>query len=119
MVSRYTSNPDYELNLLQSLCSARAFETETVLIHTNPGGSRAEGFMGGSGVWAPLMGKVGGYDKESGDVGEVGVKIVELDLGVLSVSSDLIVYIAAPGLTKQDARELYKIREDAAIRNAT
>lgn len=86
MVSKYTSYPDYELDLVQSLCSARSFETETVCIHVNPGGPRDEGFMGGSGVWAPLMGRVGGFGKDTNDVTEMGVKIVEIDMGVLVVS---------------------------------
>lgn len=86
MASKYTNDRDYELKVVQALCWARAFETETVFIHTNPGGSRDEGFMGGSGVWAPLRGKVGGFDGE-----EVGLRIVDVDLGVLKVSSDFMV----------------------------
>lgn len=84
MASKYTDDKDYELKVVQALCWARSFETETVVIHTNPGGSRDEGFMGGSGVWAPLRGKVGGFEGE-----EVGMKIVEIDVGVLKVRASL------------------------------
>lgn len=82
MASKYTSDPDYELKVVQALAYARCFETETVLIHTNPGGPRDEGFMGGSGVWAPLRGKVGGFEGE-----KVGMSVVDVDLAVIVVSS--------------------------------
>ena len=81
MVSKHTNDQNYELKLVQALCWARSFETETVVIHTNPGGSRGEaGFMGGSGVWAPLRGKVGGFEGE-----KVGMEIVEIDMAVVKV----------------------------------
>lgn len=80
MASKHTNDKDYELKLVQALCWARSFETETVVIHTNPGGSRDQGFMGGSGVWAPLRGKVGGFEGE-----KVGMEIVEVDMGVIKV----------------------------------
>ena len=81
MVSKHTNDQDYELKLVQALCWARSFETETVVIHTNPGGSRGgAGFMGGSGVWAPLRGKVGGFEGE-----KVGMEIVEIDMAVVKV----------------------------------
>lgn len=81
MASKHTSDQDYELKLVQALCWSRSFETETIVIHVNPGGPREEGFMGGSGVWAPLKGKIGGYERE-----EVGVEFVDVDLGVIKVS---------------------------------
>jgi hypothetical protein len=81
MASKHTNDQDYELKLVQALCWSRSFETETILIHVNPGGPRTEGFMGGSGVWAPLKGKIGGYEKE-----EVGIEFVDVDLGVIKVS---------------------------------
>jgi hypothetical protein len=37
--------------------------------------------MGGSGIWAPLKGKIGGYEKE-----EVGVQFVDVDLQAMRVS---------------------------------
>ena len=81
MASKHTKDQDYELKLVQALCWSRSFETETILIHVNPGGDRKEGgFMGGSGVWAPLKGKIGGYERE-----EVGVEFVDVDLEVLKV----------------------------------
>jgi predicted amidohydrolase len=88
MASKHTSDLDYELKLVQALCWSRAFETETVFIHVNPGGSRDEGFMGGSGVWAPLKGKIGGYDRE-----EVGLQFVDIDLKALEVSRALLVSV--------------------------
>lgn len=42
--------------------------------------------MGGSGVWAPLKGKIGGYDRE-----EVGLQFVDIDLKALEVSRALLV----------------------------
>jgi hypothetical protein len=80
MASKHTNDQDYELKLVQALCWSRSFETETILIHVNPGGPRKEGFMGGSGIWAPLKGKIGGYEKE-----EVGIEFVDVDLGVIKV----------------------------------
>ena len=111
MASKHTNDKDYELKLVQALCWARAFETETVVIHTNPGGSRDEGFMGGSGVWAPLRGKVGGFEREA-----VGMEIVEVDLGVIKVSHIRFLGRDWHELTWQDGRDTYKIREDADAR---
>lgn len=88
MASKHTKDQDYELKLVQALCWARSFETETVVIHVNPGGDRKdEGFMGGSGVWAPLKGKIGGYERE-----EVGVEFVDVELGVLKVCDYWLVH---------------------------
>ena len=81
VASKHTKDQDYELQLVQALCWSRSFETETILIHVNPGGDRKDGgFMGGSGIWAPLKGKIGGYERE-----EVGVEFVDVELGVLQV----------------------------------
>lgn len=55
----------------------------------NPGGKGDH--MGGSGVWAPLLGKVRGSFEGDG----VGVRVLEIDLGVI-----------------ERARELYKVQED-------
>lgn len=61
------------------------------MIHTNPGGSRKDGgFMGGSGVWAPLLGRVEGLDK-SIEAAEVGIRVIDVDVGVLTVSTKVSV----------------------------
>jgi hypothetical protein len=93
MLSKYPHNPNYELDLVRSLCVARAFETETVVIHTNPGGDHSKGFMGGSAVYAPLIGKMDGTNSDVYntnpnyfDAGEEGLRIVDVDLGILKVS---------------------------------
>lgn len=83
MLSRHNKDPDYEYKIVQSLALSRAFESELFLVMVNAGGSRDEGFMGGSGVWAPLLGRVAGFDGP-----EVGVKVVEIDLGILKVGWD-------------------------------
>lgn len=80
MLSRHNKDPDYEFKVVQALALSRAFEGELVLTMVNAGGPREEGFMGGSGVWAPLLGRVDGFDAS-----EVGMKIVEVDLDILKV----------------------------------
>jgi hypothetical protein len=62
----------------------------------NAGGDDKEGFMGGSAVWAPLRGRVGGCGVA------VGMSVVEIDVAVL-----------------KDARDLYKIREDWARKHSS
>lgn len=47
----------------------------------NPGGSAAEGYIGGSGVWMPLKGKLAGVNGV-----EAGFEVVNVDLTVLKVS---------------------------------
>lgn len=84
MLSKHNTDPNYELHLVQSLAYARAFESECVLITCNAGGDPQEGFMGGSGVWAPLLGRVGGFAGS-----EVGVKVVNVDMRVLKVRTVL------------------------------
>ncbi|WWC98270.1 hypothetical protein V866_005161 [Kwoniella sp. B9012] len=95
-IHKYEHDPQYEHNMVQSLCFARCAETETVWVMCNAGGDPLEGFMGGSGAWVPLRGKVASCEVES------KLEIVDIDLGVLKVS-----------------RELYKVREDAAKRLCT
>jgi hypothetical protein len=70
---------DYELQVIQSLCYARSFESETVWVMVNAGGPAVEGFAGGSGVWAPLRGKIGGLD------GEEGFMFVDVNTDLLKV----------------------------------
>ncbi|ODN77925.1 hypothetical protein L202_05025 [Cryptococcus amylolentus CBS 6039] len=96
LIHKHQHDPDYETTVVSALCLTRSFETETVFVMSNAGGDAREGFMGGSGVWAPLRGRVGGCG-----VGKE-VKIVDVDVGVL-----------------KDARETYKIKEDWSRKNAT
>ncbi|WRT70818.1 uncharacterized protein IL334_007817 [Kwoniella shivajii] len=95
-IHKYEHDPQYEHQMLQSICFSRCLETETVWVMCNVGGDPLEGFMGGSGVWVPLRGKIA-----SCDVSEK-LQVVEIDLDVL-----------------KDARNTYKVREDAAKRIAT
>ncbi|KAL7420791.1 hypothetical protein Q5752_004744 [Cryptotrichosporon argae] len=97
LILKYPSNPTYETTMLSALSFARAFETETVWVMCNAGGDPADGFMGGSAVWAPLLGRVGGFDGA-----QTGVWVGSVPLGVL-----------------KDGRETYKIREDWAARQAS
>jgi hypothetical protein len=46
----------------------------------NAGGDATEGFMGGSGCWAPLRGKIGGFEGE-----EETVRVFDVDVNVLKV----------------------------------
>ncbi|ORY31263.1 carbon-nitrogen hydrolase [Naematelia encephala] len=96
LIHNHQHSPDYETQILSSLCLARAFETETVLVMCNPGGDPSEGFMGSSGVWVALRGLVGGCGVQE------DVKVVEIDLAVL-----------------KDARATYKIREDFSKKEAS
>lgn len=65
---------------------------------SNAGGDDRENFMGGSAVWAPLRGRIGGFDAN-----QVGVTVVEVD----------------PAAVLKDARHLYRIREDWAKKQAS
>ncbi|WWC92416.1 uncharacterized protein L201_007373 [Kwoniella dendrophila CBS 6074] len=96
MIHKYDHDPEYENHMVQSLCFARCIETETVWVMCNAGGDPLEGFMGGSGVWVPLRGKVASCDVAA------KLEVVEIDLSVL-----------------KDSRKTYKVREDAAKRLAT
>ncbi|KAK8847724.1 hypothetical protein IAR55_005583 [Kwoniella newhampshirensis] len=101
--NHHPNPPKYENEILSTLSYARAFETETAWVMCNAGGPAEEGYIGGSGVWMPLKGKVGGHEGE-----QVGLKVVDVDLEVLKVSS------RARNMSDflQDARALYKIRAD-------
>lgn len=85
LLHNHPHSEDYEILVISSLCFARAFETETVWIMCNPGGDAMEGFMGASGAWAPLQGKLGGLNVE------IGLELVDVDLNVLKVS-----YVSSP-----------------------
>lgn len=65
LIHNHPHPTDYETSVVSALCLTRAFETETVWIMCNAGGDAIEGFMGGSGVWAPLRGRVGGCGVEA------------------------------------------------------
>ncbi|RXK41014.1 hypothetical protein M231_01645 [Tremella mesenterica] len=97
LIHRHDHPKNYELSILSSLNMTRSFETETAWIMCNAGGDELEGFMGGSGVWVPFRGKLGGFDGA-----EENVKVVDLDLDVL-----------------KDARETYKIRQDWMSRSGS
>lgn len=45
----------------------------------NAGGPAEEKFIGGSGVWMPLKGRLAGMDEKE------GMKVVDVDLNVLKV----------------------------------
>ncbi|XAO27081.1 hypothetical protein I312_105923 [Cryptococcus bacillisporus CA1280] len=96
LIHNHPHPTDYETSVVSAMCLTRAFETETVWIMCNAGGAAIEGFMGGSGIWAPLRGRVGGCGAEA------GLQIVDVEMGVL-----------------KDARQTYKIREDWSKRQAT
>ncbi|KAF7973026.1 hypothetical protein HWV62_16424 [Athelia sp. TMB] len=88
---------DYELTLLQSLAYTRAFESETAVVMVNAGGPVSEGFIGGSGVWLPFKGMLGGVGVGGApDDNKVeGMRVVQVDLSVL-----------------KDSRRTYQIRTD-------
>lgn len=100
--SEFDPSPDYELDLVKSLCYTRAFETETVLAMCNAGGPRSEGFAGGSGAWAPFKGRLVGRKIDCDGCDGRGahfdpkVELFDVELGRL-----LMV-----------ARETYQIRQD-------
>ncbi|WWC72698.1 uncharacterized protein I206_106662 [Kwoniella pini CBS 10737] len=96
IIHKYQHDPEYEHHMVQSLCFTRSIETETIWVMCNAGGDHLEGFMGGSGVWVPLRGKIASCAIEP------KLEIVDVDLSVL-----------------KDSREMYKVREDAAKRLAT
>jgi hypothetical protein len=81
MIHKHNCNPPrYEAELLSALSYTRAFETETVWVLCNAGGPADEGYIGCSGVWMPLKGKLGGCEGT-----ESSLAIVEVDLDVLKV----------------------------------
>lgn len=71
----------------------RAVETESVWVLSNAAGDESKGFMGGGGIWAPLRGKVAGFERA-----EEGLVYADVDL---------------PNVLK-DTKEAYTIREDFA-----
>ncbi len=89
-LSKHPHEADYERKLVQSWMFGRAVETESVWVLSNVAGEEGAGCMGGSGVWAPLRGRVAGFERA-----EEGIVYADVDLAVL-----------------QDGREAYKIRED-------
>ena len=82
ILSKHNDDLQYEKKVVHSLCYARSFETETVLILSNAGGPDEQYYMGGSGVWLPLKGNTAalGYDEE--------LSVVDVDTEVLKVSLD-------------------------------
>jgi predicted amidohydrolase len=82
VIQKHHSNPPkYESEVLSSLSYARSFETEAVWIMVNAGGPEKDGYIGASGVWMPLKGKLDGCETV-----DVEMKIVDVDLDVLKVS---------------------------------
>lgn len=81
LIHNHPHPTDYETSVVSAMCLTRAFETETVWIMCNAGGAAIEGFMGGSGVWAPLRGRVGGCGVEA------RLQIVDVEMGVLKVTT--------------------------------
>lgn len=96
-ITSHSPPQDYELTLLQSLAYTRAFESETAVVMVNAGGPVAEGYIGGSGVWMPFKGMLGGVGVSGGpDDGKTeGMRVVQVDLSVL-----------------RDSRRTYQIRTD-------
>jgi len=78
----HSSPPAYESEILSSLSCVRAFETESVWIMCNAGGPKEEGYIGASGVWMPLKGKLAGVKGV-----EAGFEMVDVDMNVLKVGS--------------------------------
>ncbi|GFZ47998.1 hypothetical protein JCM24511_05745 [Saitozyma sp. JCM 24511] len=96
LIHNHPHQHNYETEVVSALCMVRSFETETVFVMCNAGGDEIEGFMGGSGVWAPLRGCVAKMGAAE------GVQVVEVDPAVL-----------------KDGRKTYKIREDWSRREAS
>lgn len=86
-----------EKSWLDSLVITRAYENECVVAFVNCGGPAEKGFLGCSGVAAPFKGCVGrtkGCEEE--------VKVVEVDLDVLSVSILLMCGVLFIGIMAND-----------------
>jgi hypothetical protein len=79
LIHNHPHQPNYETEVVSALCMTRSFETETVWIMCNAGGDDIEGFMGGSGIWIPLRGRVAGLGVAA------GMEVVDVDLAVLKV----------------------------------
>lgn len=100
MIHNHQHDKNYERDVVSALCMARSFETETVWVMCNAGGDDMEGFMGGSGVWAPLRGCV--TRMEAGE----GTEVVDVDLGVLKVSKQSTRLMAGRERNVQNPRRL-------------
>lgn len=79
-----------ERKMIDSMVMSRALENECCVIFVNCGGKKSDGFLGGSSVAMPLKGSVIRFDEPI-----ERLEVVEIDLDVL-----------------EDARSVYKIRED-------
>lgn len=64
------------------LTSCRAFENTCTIIFCNAGGPAEEGFLGLSGVYAPIAGRIAGSFEDS----EEGMRVVEVDLGIQEIA---------------------------------
>jgi len=84
-------NPDAEKLFLESTLVARAYENTCMIIFCNAGGPKEEGYLGLSGVYAPIVGRVKGSFTD----GEEGMRIVDVDLGIQEL-----------------AEQNYRVRED-------
>lgn len=84
-------NPNAEKLFLESTLVARAFENTCTIVFCNAGGPKKDGYLGLSGVYAPILGRVPGSFED----GEEGMRIVDIDMGIAKV-----------------AEGNYKIRED-------
>jgi len=84
-------NADAEKLFLESTLVARAYENTCTIIFCNAGGPKEEGYLGLSGVYAPILGRVKGSFTD----GEEGMRIVEVDLGIQEL-----------------AEQNYRVRED-------
>ncbi|EGG01054.1 uncharacterized protein MELLADRAFT_39333, partial [Melampsora larici-populina 98AG31] len=79
-----------ERRMIESMVMSRALENECCVVFVNCGGKKSDGYLGGSSVAMPLKGSVIRFDDPT-----ERLEVVEIDLDVL-----------------EDARSLYKIRED-------
>ena len=100
--TEFDPSPDYELDLVKSLCYTRAFETETVLAMCNAGGPRSQGFAGGSGAWAPFKGKLTGHAMDCGGLDGRGPEYDPV-AETFEVELEKLLKVA---------RETYQIRQD-------
>lgn len=77
-------NPDAEKLFLETTLTARAFENTSMIVFCNAGGPVDEGFLGLSGVYAPIVGRVEGSFVD----GSEGMRIVEVDMTVQKLAED-------------------------------
>lgn len=76
-------NEHAERLFLESTLVARAFENTCTIVFCNAGGPVEEGFLGLSGVYQPILGRVGGFDGP-----DEQTRVVELDLDVQRVAEE-------------------------------